>query len=316
MPVRPSNMNYSHSSNRSSFSNATGYFLSDDTSFSDDSSDSDFSFEIEEETVQKPKQKKLKDVSAVKQTNKDLSVQSYSSSQPKHSYSNVSREAQRSLEGLTLMERKAAFAYTAGSARKRDDESIMSDDDFSISVASEIDGLMCAVKSTASKSTGEMKHLGGGIRSIEQSRVTDKSGDLRDEASTISSKTASLEMRSNERNTSMKELYLKRLKKKFKTNPELVESCRITTLTTHTQTSAVMSLVLLGQAVIGGAAVEEGTLEHQSKKRMLAQWIISLYLTVDFHPRVTINLNIFRFAVSSILLLFIIRSCQIILLLL
>ena len=83
----------------------------------------------------------------------------------------------------------------------------------------------------------------------------------------------------------MKELYLKRLKKKFKTNPEL-ESCLITTLITHMQTSVVMSLVLLGQAVIGGAAVEEGTLEHQSKKRMLAQWI-SLYLTVDFHPRVT-----------------------------
>ena len=65
-------------------------------------------------------------------------------------------------------------------------------------------------------------------------------------------------MRFNERSTSMEELYLKRLKKKFKTNPEL-ESCLITTLITHMQTSVVMSLVLLGQAVIGGVAVEEGT---------------------------------------------------------
>ena len=62
-------------------------------------------------------------------------------------------------------------------------------------------------------------------------------------------------MRSNERSTSMKELYLKIVVNSFTTNPEQVESCLITTPVIQMLTSVVMSLVLLGPAVRHNAAV-------------------------------------------------------------
>jgi Leucine-rich repeat (LRR) protein len=210
MPIRPSNIGHSHSANGKSISNFipqtySPYLLSEEGSTGDDS---DFSFEIEEETVQSPKKNSI---ATKKQTiNEDVSVRSPNSrdsSQPKSSHTVLSRdEAQRSLKSkveekpsrVTTSSSNKAVTYTALSAQKKDhddmsfEESILSDDDFSISVASETDVLVSGVKSSSSnvkKRAVEVKQPVGSRRSVEQSRL-DRRGYASEDASTTSSKTA------------------------------------------------------------------------------------------------------------------------------
>jgi len=187
MPIRPSNISHSHSSKGGvNAQTSNPYLLSDDGSCSDYS---DFSFEVEEEIVQISKQKNS--LATIKKTNSVRS--SYNSTQPKSSHPDASRKNQRGLKSKA--EQKSVVGYKPGSVRKSgDDSSIMSDDDFSISVASETDGLMSSAKSLSSKAKKRVvdvkKQPSGSRRSIEQSRLDDRRGNKRDDASTTSSKTA------------------------------------------------------------------------------------------------------------------------------
>ena len=219
MPIRPSNISHhSHSSKgKSSISNfiaetSTPYLLStaEEESYGDDS---DFSFEIEEEIAQQaPKTNN----STKKQTNKDIYLRGHnsssSSSQPKSRiHPVVSRDDQRtslkskvehkSSKVKTSSSSAKAVNYTALSAPNYDHDdmsfeaSIVSDDDFSISAASETDELVSAVKSSSSssnvkKSAVEVKQPVGSRRSVEQSRLGRRGYASDDDPSTTSSKTA------------------------------------------------------------------------------------------------------------------------------
>ncbi len=172
----------------------------DNGSTGGDDSDSDFSFEIEEEIVRKPIRKKkttttTNNVAATKTQTKDGSALRSTGrtdivSRGSHGLKNKVEQKPRVIKPS---HNKVAISYAIAPPKVDDasfDESIMSDDDFSISVASETDALVND-KSLAAATVKQS--VIGSRRRVEQQKLAMRGDTSVAAASTTSSKTSAIQ---------------------------------------------------------------------------------------------------------------------------
>ncbi|KAL7436110.1 hypothetical protein ACHAXM_005022, partial [Skeletonema potamos] len=284
MSIRPSNISHSQTPNRKAISKtspqaSTPYLLSEAGS---DGDDSDFSFEIEEEIVQSPKKKIIDTKKKKKET---IKQQDINSSQPKSSKPILSRAVQSSLKSkveqksskVATSSSNKAVAYTALSVQKNDhddmsfEESIISDDDFSISVASETNGLVGNVKSSSSNANKRAVEVGS-RDSVEHfdRPLTSRRGYACDNASTTSSKTAiqslmeklsSMGDKSDNRNSSSRPTFVTATQKPLQPDTTFTSSSKVQSLKSKAAGSIdfAQSIVRLHGDIESGASTAVST---------------------------------------------------------